>query len=457
MPTTMIHLANVSLLTQLSLWKGEALNSLNGHHLVSLSLRWMRRITSHHSNIPSELQCAVTDSSSHIPLRWFHYRMGWESPAWWGPMIVNVPWALWSYPDLCMTAATFNCRSTRSKEDCIFEAVIDQDIDVLAFTETWLTDEAKDDYHRQGLSFPGYKLYMVPRPGGRSGGGVAILHKEGLTFRANSKSESGFTSFEHCDVDLTAGNRSLYVVVIYGPPSSARYPKPFSVFFSEFRTFLEEKVTMSSRLIILGKFKIYVDVISKSGAKLFLEMLDLLNFEQHVTTETQVKGHSFDLIITRSAATVVREVTVNRHTSSDHYLVVAHVQHPKPPSTRIMTITRKLRDLDATSLADVISHQITSFSRTTLTAGELADHYEKILSSSLDKLAPARTNTVTRRPSQKWYTDDLLAIKRRKRQASMFTRRYLSPFSQTTTPRWRLLSQSTSLVQSMKLVETPKH
>ena len=61
----------------------------------------------------------------------------------------------------------------------------------------------------------------MPRPGGRSGGGMAILHKEGLTLRANSKSDSGFTSFEHCDVDLTAGNRSLNVVVIYRPPSSA--------------------------------------------------------------------------------------------------------------------------------------------------------------------------------------------------------------------------------------------
>ena len=88
---------------------------------------------------------------------------------------------------------------------------------------------------------------MVPRPGGRSGGGVAI--------------------------------RSLNVVVIYRPLSSAQYPKPFSAFISEFRTFLEEKVTMSGRLIILGDFNIHVDVSSNREAKLFLEMLDLLNFE----------------------------------------------------------------------------------------------------------------------------------------------------------------------------------
>ena len=42
----------------------------------------------------------------------------------------------------CMTVATFNCRSARSKEDHICEAVIDQDFDVLALTETWLNDEA---------------------------------------------------------------------------------------------------------------------------------------------------------------------------------------------------------------------------------------------------------------------------------------------------------------------------
>ena len=108
---------------------------------------------------------------------------------------------------------------------------------------------------------------------------------------------------------------------------------------------------------------------------------------------------------------------MNRHTSSDHYLLVARVQHPKQPSTGIMTITSKLRDLDATALADVIAHQITSSSRATPTAEELAEDYKKILSTPLDKLAPAHTRTVTRRRSQQWYTDDFLALKQRKRQA----------------------------------------
>ena len=62
----------------------------------------------------------------------------------------------------CLTAALLNSQSARNKVNLIGEAVIEHDIDILALTETWLTNTPKDEYYTKELSFSGYKLINVP-------------------------------------------------------------------------------------------------------------------------------------------------------------------------------------------------------------------------------------------------------------------------------------------------------
>ena len=104
---------------------------------------------------------------------------------------------------------------------------------------------------------------------------------------------------------------------------------------------------------------------------------------------------------------------------SDHALVLVRVKHPKPLPTRITTITRKLRGLDATctSLAAEVSTLASKTFHTDASPGSIAEKYNSILAAALDKFAPCRTKTVTRRPSQPWYNDTLHEAKCRRRQA----------------------------------------
>ena len=66
----------------------------------------------------------------------------------------------------CLTVALLNSQSARNKVNLIGEAVIEHDIDILAFPETWLTNTPKDEYYTKELSFSVYKLINVPCPGG---------------------------------------------------------------------------------------------------------------------------------------------------------------------------------------------------------------------------------------------------------------------------------------------------
>ena len=47
----------------------------------------------------------------------------------------------------------------------------------------------------------------------------------------------------------------------------------------------------------------------------------------------------------------------------------------------------------------------------------IVEKYNFILAAALDKFVPCHTKTVTRRPSQLWYNDNIHEAKRRRRQA----------------------------------------
>ena len=168
-------------------------------------------------------------------------------------------------------------------------------------------------------------------------------------------------------------------------------------------------------LVILGDLNFDVDNAADSNAKKFLDLLDLLNFSQHVTSITHKAGHTLDLVITRDSEAVIDNVSVS-DLLSDHALVLVHVKHPKPLPTRITTITRTLRGLDAASLAAEVSTLASKTFHTDASPDSIAKKYNSILAAALDKFAPCRTKTVTWRPSQPWYIDTLHEAKRRRRQ-----------------------------------------
>ena len=85
----------------------------------------------------------------------------------------------------CLTAALLNSQSARNKVDLIDEAVIEHDIEDEYYTP-------KDEYYTKELSFLGYKLINVRRPGGQGhGGGVAIIHKDGLSAQTVATTGAG--------------------------------------------------------------------------------------------------------------------------------------------------------------------------------------------------------------------------------------------------------------------------
>ena len=248
----------------------------------------------------------------------------------------------------------------------------------------------------------------MPRPGGGGhGGGVAIIHKDGLSAQTVAPTGAGYTTFEHCDVQFTNNSGLLNIIVVYHPPPTKRNGHTVRAFLDEFRSLLEDRISSSGRLVILGDLNFHVDNAADSKSKKFLDLIDLLNFSQHVTSINHKAGHTLNLVITRDSEAVIDNVTVS-DLLSDHALVLVRVKSPKPLPTRIMTITHKLRGLDATSLTAEVYTLASKTVHTDASTDSIAEKYNFILAAALDKFAPCHTKTVTRRPSQPWYNDNFM-------------------------------------------------
>ena len=113
--------------------------------------------------------------------------------------------------------AVVNVRSVRNKADLIKEHVVEQNYDIVALTETWLTKDDQAEIYV--LTASGYSLCHLPRANKR-GGGVGVLFKS----RLSKISETPLTidTFEGLSVTLQCPKtkNNVRVYVIYRPPSS---------------------------------------------------------------------------------------------------------------------------------------------------------------------------------------------------------------------------------------------
>ena len=91
--------------------------------------------------------------------------------------------------------ATWNADSIKRKTSSISDMIIEQKLDILAITESWLSGDERDDYPLADLktTLPHFKIYHAPRVQQR-GGGVCLLVHQGLEVKLNDT--HNFRSFE---------------------------------------------------------------------------------------------------------------------------------------------------------------------------------------------------------------------------------------------------------------------
>ena len=137
------------------------------------------------------------------------------------------------------------------------------------------------------------------------GGGVVIAHKQSLNARQVDGPD--YRSFEHMTSKFVSGTMSLNLTVIYqqSPVYKENIPAEQQVttspFFDEYPHFLESILLTKGLVIICGVYNFHINNTSNAQAQQFQTVLDSFDLKKHINSPTHRKGHTLDLVLTRSS------------------------------------------------------------------------------------------------------------------------------------------------------------
>ena len=295
-----------------------------------------------------------------------------------------------SVPTVPLDFTLLNLRSSNNKGDQVVKYVTDNDLDVVALTETWVQKD--DSVARGNLTPAGYTIYdelrLQPKKQGKwkKGGGVGILCKSSLTvIKVQCFSAK---TFEFINVLISSGTKSARQVFIYRPPS--KFHHTVKLFLGEFASLLESMALDNSNIFIAGDFNIHMEnPTNRTGTAAMEDLLAVNGLNQYVCGPTQRSGHTLDFLHTRVSETTASSVRVCDPGLPDHKAVTCCLHISKPPAVRKQVSVRKYKSLRRDLAACRELHSLPGNFETA------AQQYDCALGVIMDQYAPKKTKTVT--------------------------------------------------------------
>jgi len=300
-----------------------------------------------------------------------------------------------------------NCQSIRNKADVLVDYIKDNNLDMVAMTETWLKS---DDNRIVGdLTPSGFKLVHLPRQG-RRGGGVGLLYKE--TISVSDKIDESTPSLEAFSVYVKTETTSFRLIVLYRLIPGGKGPRRAD-FHVDFANLLDKYIPKPGSLVIVGDFNIHWDNDCPEQREL-KDLLESTNLIQWVKETTHEDGHIIDLVITRHDDTLIKTTTVPTF-FSDHGAIHIDMNATKPCVPQKTITFRKYKTINHNVLCNELSTSDLVMSPSN-DLNCLVSEYESSLRSLMDTHAPSCTSTLVMRPLVPWMTNDILEAKRLCRQ-----------------------------------------
>ena len=314
-----------------------------------------------------------------------------------------------------------NARSVNEKENLIADHIIENNLDVVALTETWLGPQGSNPVLEGDLCPPGYSLALQSRT--TRGGGIALIYRS--TLKCSILQSDNFQSFENLEIKLYNQTSPIHMIIIYRPGPNVKNKLTSSMFFNEFTPFLEEKSLSNNRLCIVGDFNFHLDDKKNSDAKRFARILSSFDLYQHVDCPTHEKGHTLDLVISRPSDELLCDLNVeeSRMGKCDHHWIHCLLRGPKPKTLQKQISYRKIKSIDLAQFSNDLQNSDLFLNNTFDTLENAVSVYNSTLENALNSHAPVISKTITIHSDAPWYNDDIAEAKREKRRAEKLWRK----------------------------------
>lgn len=181
-----------------------------------------------------------------------------------------------------LKACCMNVQSARNKTTSICEYIKDNDLDIVALTETWLQGD-RDLALCDIITPVGYKIITIPRPASKPGGGLAVIHRANINVEAR---RLNYTTFESMECNIKIASSQTKLLVLYRPPPSKRNNLKVSEFFEEWSAALGTTNLTSDKVILTGDMNFHIDKPSDPTTKKFLTSLQDIGLKQYVDVPT---------------------------------------------------------------------------------------------------------------------------------------------------------------------------
>ncbi|KAL7406155.1 hypothetical protein ABVT39_014107 [Epinephelus coioides] len=296
--------------------------------------------------------------------------------------------------------AVLNVRSLLNKSFIINDLILDNNLDSILLTETWLGTNAPV---LTEASPPNFNFLYFIR-GGKRGGGTASVSK--TTMSSNEVSFSSYTSFEHHA--FVFSSPPILCITVYRPP---QYSTSFISDFSELLSIIHSNY---NRILITGDFNLHIDNTSDPVSREFLNLSNCLDFKQHITQPTHSRGHTLDLVINYGLS--VGCVLCCGSGCVRPLLCVFNITSFNQQEAPVRTVRKRyLTSEVAANFIQIL--QSTPAEILPVPCDFIVDNFNNKLKSTLDSVAPLFIKTIRTKPTPPWRNHEIKQLKRYCRSA----------------------------------------
>ena len=304
--------------------------------------------------------------------------------------------------DRSLTFSLLNIKSVKNKDLIMHHEMVQNKIDILLLTETWLTSKETEKIwiDSSDLNKDQYNLTSAIRES-RRGGGLALIRKNDFKVKLDSNAE--FRTFQFAKWYVQLMHSNITVLGIYRPPAGS----PVKL-LTEFTNWIIDVMAHETNLLVTGDFNLQINNENNENAANFMESMVALSLVQHVTGPTHKCGNILDLIFMENFSEIdIHSCTVG-NLLSDHHIISC--------KTSLKCQEKSCRDIKYHDLTGIDLELMAKDIKPGILNGDTLDtqveKLENTFRGALDKHVPLQTKSVMIRQTVTLFTEEVREMKK---------------------------------------------
>ena len=308
-----------------------------------------------------------------------------------------------------LSCVLWNACSLQHKLDDFTTLLEDENLDVAAVTETWLTSQHNNTTAQ--LKEKGYQIHHFNREE-KKGGGVALILKN--QFKLLDSKTFTCETFECILVSTSCtSSRHLNFIVLY------RYCELTpSRFLTEFYNFMDKIYTEFSNVIILGDFNLHVNVPSNPSISRFYDILDSFSLNQLVQGPTHKLGNTLDLVLVNASDILIKDLRVDFNNRSDHAYVFFKVTHDTELKSKKTVLIKDFKGVNMQDFRGDIAHKVDNYVSNVDSVDfyHAVSKFNNLCTECVQEHVETKVVTISENSKPKWMDSEFVKMRARRRK-----------------------------------------